>query len=222
MNLFKKILIHNIGVGCSYQYDRFGNRWKQQPYGTGTCYSDIKTYTMNGAGTNNNQMDGANLYDAVGNMRSNPNVTGSAYTYDAESRLIISGTYSYIYDAEGRRVAKKNGGVITAEYLFDNAGGQQIELDGAGNTVHTNVSALGRIIATYQGTQTQFQFADWLGGRRLQVNALGAVSSGTIQKMGGNAFSRHCKCSRNIPQVHWLPTTRWTDDHFKYYGKCSS
>jgi RHS repeat-associated protein len=98
-----------------------------------------------------------------------------AYRYDAENRLISAGSYSYVYDAEGRRVAKKLSGTTVNEYLLDAGGAQLIELDGAGNAQHTNIFANGSLIATYKNSdnQTYFHFSDWLGNRRYQVTAGG-------------------------------------------------
>ena len=59
---------------------------------------------MNSAGTNNNRMVGAS-YDALGNLMVNPSGGGSC-VYDAESRLTSAGGLKYIYEAQGRRVAK--------------------------------------------------------------------------------------------------------------------
>jgi YD repeat-containing protein len=80
----------------SYVYDRYGNRWQQNPGG----YAG----TFNG---NNNRIDGLS-YDAAGNLLSD-GAGGNHYTYDAENRIITysnsaGGTASYVYDALGQRV----------------------------------------------------------------------------------------------------------------------
>ena len=178
-------------TGCSYVYDRFGNRWQQNVY-NGSCSTDLKTFTMNAGTDNNNRMDGGALYDAPGNLVHDPN-SGRNYTYDAEGRLIASGTYSYVYDAEGRRVAKQNGSSITAEYLFDNSGAQQIELDGSGSVVHTNVFNGGKLLATYKNDgQTYFHFSDWLGTRRKQVRYYGNSTPETCTSL---PFGDQLTCS---------------------------
>ena len=105
----------------------------------GNCLTN--SYTFNG-GTN--RVDGAG-YDGAGNY------TSGGYGYDAENRLVTApGGYSYVYDAEGHRVAKKLSGSITSEYLLDSAGAQLIELDGSGNVLHTNLFANGKLFATYK------------------------------------------------------------------------
>jgi len=133
----------------------------QPDLGSGSCL--MSAYTFNG-GTN--RIDGG-TYDAAGNY------TSGGYVYDADNRLITApGGYSYVYDAEGRRVAKKTSGTIANEYLLDTSGGQFVELDGLGNVLHTNIFANGQLIATYKNdNQTYFHFNDWLGNRRFQTNA---------------------------------------------------
>ncbi len=124
-------------------------------------------------------MGGAS-YDALGNLMVNPVPDGASYTYDAESRLtqVVNAGVStkYLYDAEGRRVAKLSGSTVTNEYLFDTDGSQQIELNGSSAVLHTNLYAGGRLLATYQGTNTYFHFTDWLGTRRYEANSAGVQS----------------------------------------------
>jgi RHS repeat-associated protein len=162
LNRVKTAVASAVGRGCSWEYDRFGNRWHQNT-NQGTC--PFPQYSSTGG---NNRIDNA-TYDAAGNY------TQGGYTYDAENRLVTApGGYSYVYDAEGRRVAKKTSGTITNEYLLDASGGQLVELDGSGNVLHTNIFANGQLIATYKNDgQTYFHFNDWLGNRRFQTNAAG-------------------------------------------------
>jgi RHS repeat-associated protein len=201
------------GVGCSYAYDRFGNRWQQNPYAGGTCYSVQQTYTMNNGGNNNNRMDGAS-YDAVGNLLHDPS-TGANYTYDAEGRLITAGAYSYIYDAEGRRVAKLSSGTITNEYLFDSSGAQQIELDGSGNVLHTNVFAGGKLLATYQGGQTYFHFSDWLGNRRAEINTQGQTTLTCANFPFGDGLN--CTGSMDPTEHHFTGKERDSETGSDYF-----
>jgi YD repeat-containing protein len=116
-------------------------------------------------------------YDAAGNVvTDNMNqylyggvpVDGSSSTgLDAEGRLCAvsgpSGSYGYLYDAEGNRVGKgtisslscntaSNGFTLTASYILGPGGQQLTELDWAGATVsnwHTNVWAGGQLVGTY-------------------------------------------------------------------------
>ena len=88
----------------------------------------------------------------------------------------------YIYDAEGRRVAKGtqtslscNPSTLTMTnmYVLGQDGQTLTETDGSGNWVHTDVSA-GAAMVTYTPTGLNFQFADWLGTRRVQTDYAGA------------------------------------------------
>ena len=53
---------------------------------------------------------------------------GNSYSYDDENRivwvsLILGGTATYSYDADGRRI-RKVAGTATEEYVYDSAGHQ--------------------------------------------------------------------------------------------------
>jgi RHS repeat-associated protein len=133
--------------------------------------------------------------DARGNMGTDGQ---SQFLYDAEGRICAvnggGGTIGYLYNAEGQRVAKgtltqfscdmttnsstnmpTNGFTVTNEYIQNASGGQLTEFDGQGRWVHTNVSAEGQLVATYDndGQGVHFHLADWLGTRRMQTDNAG-------------------------------------------------
>ena len=104
--------------------------------------------------------------------------------------------FQYLYDAEGNRVAKGtitqwncdtdsdtngNGFTLTNEYVLDTGGEQISELGPNGAWMHTNAYAGGQIVATldaannasYANPATHYQFSDWLGTRRMQVDPSG-------------------------------------------------
>jgi len=101
-----------------------------------------------------------------------------------------SATYTqYIYDAEGRRVAKgsgtslsrgapttANGFTLSSQYLLDQSGHQASELGATGNWVHSNFWEGGRLTGTYTSTGLHFAIADPLGTKRVQAVV---TSSGT-------------------------------------------
>jgi RHS repeat-associated protein len=92
---------------------------------------------------------------------------------------------------------------LTAQYVRGASGDQDTELDGQGNWVHTNLFSGGGLTATYwlpgsacagglQGglpgglgnstcvtwsSALAFQYADWLGTRRLETNSLGQMDN---------------------------------------------
>ena len=88
-------------------------------------------------------------------------------------------------------MAKKTSGTITNEYLLDGRGAQLIELDGAGNVVHTNVFANGNPFATYRTAenQTYFHFSDWLGNRRYEIDSAGNPTLACTNYPFGDALS---------------------------------
>ena len=99
-------------------------------------------------------------YDSAGNQTT---VAGDKYTYDAENRLLSafpqnSGTTSYAYDGEGRRVWKTST-AATTEYAYDASG------------------ALAAEYSNLQPTQlgTEYMSADHLGSTRLITDAVGNV-----------------------------------------------
>lgn len=63
----------------------------------------------------------------------------------------------------------------TTEYLLDENGEQLSVLDGAGNWLRTNAYAGGRLLATYNASGLHFALSDWLGTKRMQLSAAGAV-----------------------------------------------
>jgi len=111
----------------------------------------------------------------------------------------------YVYDANGQRVAKgpistwpsgycaeptvANGFILKSTYLRGNGGEEEAEIDEppTGSTVFAwkqNVFANGGLLATYSGqTGTgapaptlSFNFNDWLGTKRMQVNSIGQLT----------------------------------------------
>ena len=152
--------------------------------------------------TNTNRIDASGLsfsYDAAGNVKSDGI---NSYLYDGEGRICavqqsVSGLITntqYLFDAEGRRVAKgsissfscdttANGFTATAVYVLGPDGEQMTEMaansSGGWQWAHTNVFAPG-LTATYDADLTgqsegalYFHLSDWLGTRRQQTDYVG-------------------------------------------------
>jgi RHS repeat-associated protein len=92
----------------------------------------------------------------------------------------------YLYDAEGRRVAKGTISVWSCDastfsenegYMIGPSDEQLTEVDGQGNPVHTNVFANGHLIATYDPQNIHFHLSDWLGTRRATTDYFGNIES---------------------------------------------
>jgi RHS repeat-associated protein len=148
------------GRALSYDYDRNGNRWRQNSL---DLQAPSRQY---GFDTSSNHIVGM-TYDALGNIISDALHT---YTYDAENRLInVDGgaTAQYAYDALGRRVRKFTTGGAT-EYLYDPDGHVVATRDTAAGTWRSSeVYAGDRHLATYANGTTYFHHRDWLGSNRL-------------------------------------------------------
>jgi RHS repeat-associated protein len=136
------------------------------------------------------------LGDAAGNVLYDYN---NYYAYNGDGQLCAVQTvpysggtvaYGYLYDAEGRRVAKgtiatsanpltqplscnpaTNGFTLTESYVLDQGGEQLTTLNQSNAWQRTNVYGAGKLLATYDTAGLHFQLADPLGTRRLQTNA---------------------------------------------------
>jgi len=175
-----------------YLYDRFGNRW-QQNQGQGTNYQIQLTFNAN---NQINGMIGVNVnpyqYDAAGNLQMDGQ---NCYSYDAENRLSsvvpkvfvpstglwvcgspgATSARSYLYDPDGRRVAKLQNGSISEQYYYDAGGHMITDADASGNTLRAEIFAGGRHLATWTNNATYFNHADWLGTERVRTNSSGST-----------------------------------------------
>ena len=172
------------GQGFSYNYDRFGNRWKQNvTAGSGPQ----PQYTFN---NNLNRPDpSTNIYfDSAGNVI---NDGSHQYTYDAENRLTkIDGgsTATYVYDPAGRRVQQTTA-TGDYEYIFDLQGEPVSQLlAGTNSTVTAEWFAAGRHLATANGS-VYFNHVDWLGTERARTDVSGNVVETCTSLSFGDAHS---------------------------------
>jgi RHS repeat-associated protein len=186
-------------LSLSMTYDSFGNRLTQTPTGSppaGAVPTAWAKYNANNQITTSSTDVGGVKYDFSGNLINDGN---NQMAYNAENQVcavynsIVGGSVTqYLYDAEGRRVAKghsasnpnqlacSSGGtdfVPTATFVVDQMNEQVTQFDGSGNWQHSNVFAGGGLIATYdtQGPGLHYHISDQLGNRRVQVSSLGVV-----------------------------------------------
>lgn len=146
------------GVQETYTYDAYGNR----SVASSTFPTSALIPPAFDPATNRNSGGGwspTSSYDTVGNVILDP--LGGAYTYDAENRMVSSGTTTYTYDGEGRRVTQTASGTVTT-YVYDAAGELAVEYGAP------NVSG------------TQYLAADHLGSTRLVTDG-----SGNLPANGG-------------------------------------
>jgi RHS repeat-associated protein len=173
-------------------------------------------------------------YDGAGNMTFDGTNT---YLYDAESRVCAVhgpfGMTGYQYDADGNRIGKgsitsmscdltTNGYQAQSDYVLDLGGGQMSEMavDANGGEVwqHTNVTAGGSLIATYDTTGLHFYLNDALGTRRAQTDGYGVLEQTCQSLPFGDGLN--CSLSNVAPtEHHFTGKERDTEsglDYFKY------
>jgi len=210
------------GIASGWTYDAFGNR-KAETQGAISGATPTAAMPSSSSATYNtsNQLiaasqnaGGSLTYDASGNVIYDGI---NSYLYDAESRLCAvrntaGGLTGYIYDAAGIRVAKggltaftcnfaTNGFAINTSWTLG-PGGEQIgefAVSGATSTwTHSNVFAAGKLLATYNTTGTYFDFTDWLGTKRVEINAALSCESGYRSLPYGNGLTSYAPTA--LPQ----------------------
>lgn len=200
------------GLVLGWDYDRYGNRWDQNATGNGSAVQAHFSFSGN-----NNRIDN-DSYDANGNLLSDGT---KSYSYDAENHIMgINGAATYIYDAEGIRVAKLGtGGVITAMYILDTGNHQVTELNGSAQWQHTNVYASGgRLLATYTPSSGSYHYnlTDWLGTKRMQTTANGNVEETCVSYPFGDGLS--CVGSADATEQHFTGKDRDAETGLDYFG----
>jgi RHS repeat-associated protein len=175
----------------SWTYDSFGNRKTQTPSGKNIAAPVPEAQTLSYPSENRISNYGASGYDGAGNVIYD---LINHYLYDPEGRLCAveysNGTATeymlYLYDGEGRRVAKVSnptfsctpatGSTLQESYLLGPSGEHITELGQAGSFLRSNVYANGQLLATYTNNQTYFALNDWLGSKRVVTKYDGTVT----------------------------------------------
>jgi RHS repeat-associated protein len=177
----------------SWVYDSFGNRKNQTPSSGAPFPTEWANYGASNRITGSSQ--GGVGYNGPGAV----NADGiNNYTLDSEDRVCnwvtqITGLpkqpYTNVYDAGGHRVAKgtvtnsgtceaTQNGFAATETTILGQGGEQVTALGPGTSwAHTNVYADGQLLATYDAGGLHFALNDWLGTKRAQALASGAVEA---------------------------------------------
>jgi RHS repeat-associated protein len=211
----------NPTLAYSYAYDRFGNRWNQTVT-TGTGWQVLLSF--NG----NNQISSSGYqYDAAGNLL----MDGlNCYTYDAENRLSsvapetapgsgVCGatTMSYLYDPEGRRVARLQNGSIVKQYYYDASGHMIVEANASGNWLRAEIYAGDRHLATWASNATYFNHADLLGTERARSNSSGARCETIASLPFGDGQTIAGSCGDPSPN-HFTGKERDPESGLDYFG----
>jgi RHS repeat-associated protein len=237
-----------------WTYDSFGNRTGEgEMTAAAACPNPITSanhsswakYNTSNQLTSNSTV-ASFLYDDAGNTT---NDGTNKYIYDPDGRICAVTTVAaggvitqYVYDAEGRRVAKgtlttfpasgktcsapiaANGfslaGAGTALYLRGEHGDQDTELDGSGAWRHTNVFAGGGLTATYDtGTKAtlSFNYSDWLGSKRVQ-STFGGVAQNSWASDPYGAYLKALGTGVDATEHHFTGKERDAETGNDYFG----
>jgi|GEM_PF-3410490 len=209
-------------------YDSFGNRKRQAASdaqfsdltGCTPPTSDSVTLDQQYASGTNQLTSAPGLsgitYDEAGNLKQDGKFQ---YLYNEDGQLCAVmlnatapyGAIGYLYNAEGRRVAKgtlssftcdfsSNGFTMTNEYIPGPDGNTLTEVAWKGSTatpLRTYANAGGQLAATLDTNGTHYQLSDWLGTRRVQQQ------EGTTQHevtCGNLPFGDGQTCADAVPQ----------------------
>jgi RHS repeat-associated protein len=171
------------GTNLSFDIDRNGNRWHQNPAGAQVSFDQTTNQIASGNGVS---------YDALGNII---NDGQHSYTYDAEGRLTqVDGgaTATYVYDVFGRRT-RRTVSSGTFDDVYDLGGKMVAEVYATGwgpGEVY-----LGGHLATYSNGTTYFPLADWLGSERARTDMNGNV----VGTCTGNPYGDNYTCAGTDP-----------------------
>jgi RHS repeat-associated protein len=236
---------------CMY-YDSFGNRIYSNLQTTG-CVAPTGTLPTPTSTYSAGNRVGGYTYDAAGNVTYDGT---TYYAYDNEGRLCATQTtnaanhetvaYAYLYDAEGRRVAKgtitsgstplsssmcnpaADGFAVTESYVLGQAGEQLTTMTQGTTWARTNVYGAGAQLATYDldalGTVAlHFMLTDHLGTRRLQTDPAGTPEEACQSLPYGDGLS--CVLAPNAPAtaddanpLHYTGKERDTESGLDYFG----
>jgi RHS repeat-associated protein len=205
--------VANNGEGCSWDYDRYGNRWHQNQY-NGTCFTPTFSFTGN-----NNRIDGYS-YDAAGNLLSDRFHT---YQYDAENRIVSvdNGATTYTYDAEDRRVAKNTSGSLT-DFIYDREG--HAILTNPATPTFIEMYAAGMHLGTYivnsALTDTIFYYDhdDWLGTERARTDLSGTACETISSLPFGDNQTITSTCG-DLSPLHFTGKERDSESGLDNFGK---
>ncbi len=241
-----------------YAYDSFGNRTSANRQ-SAACPSQESSVPQTTFYNANNQVTGTTVnlavngfvYDAAGNVTYDG---ANYYAYDPEGRVCAvqpypstngSVAFDYLYDAEGRRVAKgmitpslnplsqplscdpaTNGFQLTETYVLDQSGEESSQLhtqNGVTTWERTNAYGAGRLLATYDANGLHFHLSDPLGTRRVQTDSNGVAETECQSLPYGDQFS--CFQANNAPQtaddatpLHFTAKERDTESGLDYFG----
>lgn len=100
--------------------------------------------------------------------------------YDAENHLVTTAGLSYLYDGDGRRVAKKSGSTVSKIYWYGQNGEVLDETDGTGSVSNSALNEYvffggQRVARRDSSNNVDYYFADHLGTARVVANSSGSI-----------------------------------------------
>jgi len=144
------------------------------------------------------------IYDAAGNLM-NPGPT-QPYVYDAENHLTSAGGLVYLYDGDGKRVAKAPSNTPTQPnyiYWYGDKSSPVIDTDGAGNFQYRYISFNGMLVSREEAN-------DW-------VDHYGLDALGNVRYVYG--YNGTSDFSDFYPFGTERVVVSGTNNHFKFTGK---
>jgi RHS repeat-associated protein len=139
------------------------------PPRTATYDSDNRLATWNGQGV---------AVDLDGNMTSGPLLSDTrvAYTYNSRNQLLSAGGVSYVYDAEGHRIATTQGGQTTSYVVDTSTGLSRVLIKEAPDGAKTfYVWGAGLLYEVSEAETTKVHHYDYRGSTIARTNDAGAV-----------------------------------------------
>jgi RHS repeat-associated protein len=194
----------------AYSYDAVGNRLSRTS-SLAAVASTTSTYD------GNDRLTGE-TYDNNGNALT---ANGNAYSYDFENHLtsLSGGAVTYVYDGDGRRVAKTVNGVTT-RYLVDTnnpSGYAQVVDEIAGNQVVRSYTYGHALISQRQVIASQWEVSfycyDGQGSVRLLTDLTGAITD----RYKYDAFGNLIAATGNTPNEHLFAGEQYDTNAGFYY-----
>ncbi len=199
------------------------------PTATSTAYVPNRLNQYSSIGT-----DPESVYDLNGNLLSwGPTATRNTYTYDSENRLrtatVVGGpTFTYDYDALGRRLSKSNGTPATATYYLLDGHEEIAEYSGANVLLRRYIMGStidDRIATTEDGTTTNPPKAYYHVNHQGSViamtdsagNATGCASNLNCQRISYDAYGNLGAGSVSVGQPYRYTGRRFDPETGLYY-----
>jgi len=201
-------------ASVNYAYDPWGNRTGVKPVaGSGPS----STYFIN----ERNFIIGLGNDGSTGNLFSDGE---SQFGYDFEQRMVRANGVSFLYDPEGKRVARVVGGAIQTQYLYDPDGTLVAQLGADGKLVRGSQYGRGEHLADYTagtgtgGGDTQLRTSDPVGTLSMKYDHAGnSIESCTATPFGDGMI---CQGPGDVytGETHFADALREAEGKLDHFG----